>query len=384
MQAAERTVESEEPQHSSAARAILGDERLRVSLLRLVAFAVRLPAPDGEGAETLERQQQRAVGHAACRLAAAVLTDLAESDLASWHNFADALLRTQTLHAAARQLAACVAALEGGPAPPSPALCADASHCAAHTLNLLHKLARHNASSAFSARLVEDMKATQVLEHAARLLLILTPAPANASLQRSAALLAACYVKLLPSRNAAAAAVPGASAVTCTARSAPVPVARSAVAASSTAGGHGAQEAAAGPSGAASGTVAPEGASPSPSNPGRQMEHVAAGPCVQHAVFVFGLKALGELEAGAEERGGGPCPGCPGSRPAGQASGQDLSLLLHMLVLHLRGAASFSGTAGAGAGGGGWPRPRTAVQQYLSGLSGIQLCSYSGCFSGDA
>ncbi|KAG2491757.1 hypothetical protein HYH03_009918 [Edaphochlamys debaryana] len=172
LEAAERTVESEEPQHSSAARAILGDERLCVSLLRLVAFAVRLPAPDGGGADTLRRHQQRAVGHAACRLAAVVLAAPADCYPEAQQSFAEALLQTQTLHAAARQLAACAAALKPGPAPPSPALCVACLRCVTQALSAVSSIASLTSCKSTHEALAGDLAATHLLDHAARVLLL--------------------------------------------------------------------------------------------------------------------------------------------------------------------------------------------------------------------
>ncbi|KAG2491768.1 hypothetical protein HYH03_009929 [Edaphochlamys debaryana] len=341
---------------------VLFDEELRASLLRLVAFAVRLPAPDG-GVETPDRQQQREVGFIACRLAGSMLELSARFGPEGQQEFAASLLRMQTLHAAARQLAAGAAALERGPAPPSPALCVACLRCVSQALCSVTGMSKPGLDAAIQATLVGDLAATHVLEHAARVLLLTAATPgAGAERSRAGSLLATAYADLSVlsicfAKETSADAASGASPPAATEGAPELAAARAGRPAAAAATAVGGQPLPSGGAGASSSTEP---------LPVQQLIQVLTGPCVRHAVFVLGLGALGELEGGAEERGGGPCA-CTGAgpRPAEETPGSGLAPVLHAVVQSLRAAAAPGIVGEALAGGGNIPRSLAAMRLLL-------------------
>ncbi|KAG2491771.1 hypothetical protein HYH03_009932 [Edaphochlamys debaryana] len=338
---------------------MLADGDLLVSLLRLVAFAVRLPAPDGRSAETPECQQQREIGFIACRLAAEVLTLPPGMDPEGQQGFAASLLRMQTLHAAARQLAACAAALERGPAPPSPAVCVASLRCVSQALFIVTGMSKPAIYAANQATFVGDLAATHVLEHAARVLLLAAAtAGAGAKRGRAGSLLGKAVVQLWGYRYRF-------GVDPCFSGAAPE-VSSAGAARAAWADAEGAREPATAVAGEPSMTAGLTAAGSAVPLILRQLRQVITGPCVRHAVFVLGLEALGELEGGAEERGGGPCP-CTraGPRPAAETSDPDLGALIYAVVQTLRTPAASGLPGGARAGAGPWPRPLAATRLLL-------------------
>ncbi|KAG2501474.1 hypothetical protein HYH03_001253 [Edaphochlamys debaryana] len=174
------------------------------------------------------------------------------------------LLRTQALHAAARQLAAATEGLQRGPQPPSDTCRRQALACLCHVVALIAQMtflaARLRGRGLFGRLLAAALAESAVLEHAARLLLVLLPSGQQASAPELASIspnFAASYLNcaaLIAKATPAAAAAPSTTA-------------------------------------AASG----------------QLRRVLSGPCARHAALVLGLAALRELE-GRPAGQGAPCP----------------------------------------------------------------------------
>ncbi|KAG2496247.1 hypothetical protein HYH03_005845 [Edaphochlamys debaryana] len=164
------------------------DGGLRVGLLRLVAFGTRLPLPTtevAEGAELLEAQ--RDLYFEASRMLFSMLYASLPSPActAAQVDLARGLLRTQALHAAARQLA-------GAAAPTAEAQSKAAAAClfsATNTLFGLFWTAWHTrGGKVLLPGLAAAVAESHVLEHAARLLLCLRrAAAAGAALASTAA-----------------------------------------------------------------------------------------------------------------------------------------------------------------------------------------------------
>ncbi|KAG2498717.1 hypothetical protein HYH03_003457 [Edaphochlamys debaryana] len=184
------------------AESLLVNEAFRVALLKLIAFATRLPPPDS-GGDSAALERKRALGFVSCELAM-VLLEVSNIDdspalIAARAAFTRSLLKMQMLHAAARQLADAANTLPvpggapnagqgpggSGAAGANPRL--DRAHCNSLYGCLARAMMLPLCITAASDRLTEGDKerhdllaglaetlaATRLTEHAARLLLLL-------------------------------------------------------------------------------------------------------------------------------------------------------------------------------------------------------------------
>ncbi|KAG2501472.1 hypothetical protein HYH03_001251 [Edaphochlamys debaryana] len=237
-------------------------------MLRLVGWAVRLPPFHDPGAAVWE---QRRPGEHACQLMRMLLgADPASPAAAAGQQaLTEGLLRTQAPHAAARQLAAATEGLQRGPQPPSETCRGQAVECLeAHqviTKAVMDFAARPRDPGLFGRFLAAALAQSAVLEHAARLLLVILPSSAQApgeglvgfelatASSQFAASYLSCSVLLKTTSDSDATAAAG------------------------------------------------------------QLRRVLSGPCARHAALVLGLAALGELE-GRPVGEEAPCP-CLGQVP---------------------------------------------------------------------
>ncbi|KAG2501944.1 hypothetical protein HYH03_000442 [Edaphochlamys debaryana] len=174
---------------------VLQEETTRIALCQLVAVGVRLELPPSE--PDAHARAMSLAGSAAVQLLSTLLQLTADDGALEALDVAVAgvelLLKTQVLHAAARQLASATSSLEpgvrttgsAGPAAGGPAAVAVPSyrrHLAAQQLDdscyLLYAMARvvHEARRASATDvLLGALAESRVLDHAGRLMLLITP-----------------------------------------------------------------------------------------------------------------------------------------------------------------------------------------------------------------
>ncbi|KAG2494847.1 hypothetical protein HYH03_007087 [Edaphochlamys debaryana] len=307
----------------TAADRVLTSAPVRVGLLRLVAWALRLPS-DGQP------EHCRWAAYQACGLTASLLhaTTRSPAAIEGQLDLARGLLRTQALHAAARQVASTVAGLERGPQPPSLARRNSALQTLHATLVFLRRLTSSGFASSLLSDLALHLAESAVLEHSARLLLALLrfePPPSAGGRRALGAVgynFAATYIMCSAAHQAAQADADAADA-DADADAAAADAAAAGAAASSSAVSPSIADADAPAAVAAAAAIA------------ARLRQVLAGSCAQHAAMVLGLAALREAEGGAAGGGGGeaprlrPCPCLP--RPV-QRPEEGLAPLLHALL----------------------------------------------------
>ncbi|KAG2492501.1 hypothetical protein HYH03_009166 [Edaphochlamys debaryana] len=285
-----------------AADRVLTSAPLRVGL---VAWALRLPCDQPEHVRRTALQACSFLGellHAGTCTPAAAAGQL---------ELVQGLLRTQALHASARQLASATEGLERAPQPPSVGRRRLALNCLQSATALFSRLAYADAAPSLLSDLAAHLAESAALEHAARLLLALLrcePPPSAGGGQalggagyKIATWYMMCSVRLydtVPASEAAQAASPG---------------------------------------GAASGAAAPPSDAAAVAVTADRLRQVLSGPCAHHAAMVLGLAALCQLEGGAAgvgAAGGGGGAGeepCPCVARAVQLPVEGLGLLMVLL-----------------------------------------------------
>ncbi|KAG2489442.1 hypothetical protein HYH03_012078 [Edaphochlamys debaryana] len=267
------TTQLQGPTGLAVAERVFAHEHTRVAILQLMAVALRVPMPDG-GPQPPEVQLRWRLGLEVGALVFALFTVV--RDAPSGFVLAEGLVKTQALHACARQMAAAVDSLLGSAGPPSQACRNTAIKALTLGLSLAGCVAtafqRHGLDP--SGPLMDSA----VLEHGARLLLLLQLTPTGAGARPRGL------------GNEVASELGVASELALAAASSEFAIAISA---------------------------------------GGAARQIWAGPCAQHAAMVVGLAALRELEGGEEHGGAGeqPCP-CLGLELRHVGLAQPLSLLV--------------------------------------------------------
>ncbi|KAG2488143.1 hypothetical protein HYH03_013288 [Edaphochlamys debaryana] len=275
-----------------AACSVLQNDSIRVGIVRLLAWSVRLPAPDVSGAESAKLKAQRYSGFAAVDIAGS-LAHTAFDNRYPGGGFVAELLRTQVPHALARQLASLNQALEGAPAPRPRRFWSSALLCVSSAARLCLGLSPYpwqaGLDPALLAQLAEALAESHVVEHLARAILHVRCALSAQG--------AACQAPELDADSLQD--LQDACDVFCRVHS------RLSTLHSSL---HSAKpEAQAGPEAAAA---------------AEHLSRVLLGPCAHHALMVIGLEALGVMEGavGPEEAGAAvPCA-CRGGVAAAAAA----------------------------------------------------------------
>ncbi|KAG2488159.1 hypothetical protein HYH03_013302 [Edaphochlamys debaryana] len=161
-----------------ALKIVIKDDEAACSVLQndsvRVAWSVRLPAPDVSGAESAQLKAQRFFGFAAVDLAGS-LAHTAFDYRYPGGGFAAELLRTQVLHALARQLASLNQALEGAQTPRPRRFWSSALLCITGAARLCLGLSPYpwqaGLDPALLAQLAEALADSHVVEHLARAIL---------------------------------------------------------------------------------------------------------------------------------------------------------------------------------------------------------------------
>ncbi|KAG2501484.1 hypothetical protein HYH03_001262 [Edaphochlamys debaryana] len=310
---------------------------------------MRFPPASARYMQNTAERHKWEVGENAWTLTIALLQAVPASSAAAagQQALAEGLLRSQALHAAARQLAAATEGLQRGPQPPSEISLLLASLSLGNVLGLaagMMESAKEPHGRAWLGPLAVALAETAVMEHAARL--VLTP------LRRHMAMFSKAYnacATLLHSATGVAASPQAPAAVT-PAAAAPIIQPQPADAA------------------AAAG----------------QLRRVLSGPCARHAALVLGLAALRELE-GRPVGEEAPCPchiqGINGPDNLGKAAlgavaalHPQLSpgphrLLAARLLLRVGFAAAAGGRVQAAEGAGGSRQPAPPQQRTAASVA---------------